>query len=98
MPKSFAPPHPKQLFAAFGASTSFSPMSSDQSDPAALSPPHATLPFFHFDPQQIRQCYHAARQFLLVQIRKTQPKCIRQMRLHVKIAPWSKQQSPLLGV
>src|SRR5262249_8294330 len=110
MPLSFAPPHPKQRFVAFGSSLMVSPKElpaspityalsdSNQSHAATLGSPGATLSLAHFHPEQIRNRRDAAGDLLLVKTREGKAQRIRKGCLRVEIAPWREQNAAFLYV
>src|SRR6266478_6226869 len=71
---------------------------SNQRHPAPLRPADSTLPFAHFDLQQLRQCRHAPPNLLFIQAGKAQPQRVWQRRLHVEVPSRRKQDAALFHV
>src|SRR5437879_4738099 len=105
MPKSLAPPQPKQRFSGFGlrvmvsikvALASLS--SSDQCDTAALRSADTALALAHLDAQQLGDGGDTAADLLLVEAGKAQAQRVGQRGLHIEVAAGSEEHATLLGM
>src|SRR5580704_9769620 len=97
MPRSFAPPQPKQWFSRFGFS-SIPVRSSDQRDSSARFVPTATLPLAELRLEQPGELLNSLCNALLIYSRKTQTQRVGPRLLRLKVSPRQEQYPALAGV
>src|ERR1700733_3282397 len=97
MPRSFAPPQPKQLFSRFGFS-SIRIRSSDQGDSSAKFVPNASLPLAKLRLEQPGELLDSLCDALLIDRRNTQAQRIGPRLLRMKVPPGQEQDAALAGV